>query len=66
MDKIPDYRIREEDVKFTIKMKNIWWLSVEDVETENAVEMLCQTMRQHRLDKKQLYVQAAIFSKPEE
>ena len=36
----------------------------QDVETEKAVSRLCGAMRQHRLDKKHIYTQAAIYAKP--
>ena len=39
-------------------------LILQDVETERAVSGLCGAMRQHRLDKKHIYTQAALYAKP--
>ena len=64
MEKIPDYRIREEDVSFDNQLIMTWYIVNQDRETDDAVKNLCGTMRQHRLTKKQLYIQAAIYAKP--
>ena len=64
MEKIPDYRIREEDVSFDNQLIMTWYIVNQDRETDDAVKNLCSTMRHHRLTKKQLYTQAAIYAKP--
>ena len=46
MEKIPDYRIREE----------------EEEETQESLRSLCERMREHRLSKAQLYRQEAPLS----
>ena len=51
-------------ISHSIYVRHYCEFIIEDVETEKAVNRLCSTMRQHRLDKKHLYTQAAVYAKP--
>ena len=67
MDKIADYGIEEEDVsimkKSFIKMSSIF--EFQEEETLKQISMLRHTMRDHRLRKKELYIESMAPSQEE-